>query len=276
MSRRSLVVLLLALATPTLSVRAQGEAAPAEQAAAPEAQAAPAPESPALVRVREATRHLESLPAFRMDATTVFDAVQENGQKLQFSDRRIVTVRRPDRTRVSFVDDFGQSYDVYYDGQTLTRYDRDDNVYGQLDVPGTLDETLDFLELELGAPLPLADLLYSDLSALGAAATEAEVVGVSYVAGVYCDQLAFRNEQIDWQVWVEQGETPWIRKIVIDYKQAPSRPQFAAFFTSWDAKPEVGDALFYFSPPPKAAKIPTVALPARGKPQEIEMKGDFE
>jgi hypothetical protein len=266
---RSVLLLLLAVL-----VGAAATARAEEEPAAPPA--APEPESPALARVREATWHLESLRAFRMDATTVFDAVQKNGQKLQFSDRRVLTVRRPDRSRVVWVDDFGQTWDVYYDGQTLTRYDRDDNVYGQIDVPETLDETLDYLELELGAPMPLADLLYSDLSHLGMAAQESEVVSVAYVAGVYCDQLAFRNDQVDWQVWVERGDVPWIRKIVIDYKHLPDRPQFAAFFTSWEANPEVGDAFFYFSLPPKAEKIPTVALPRRGSPQEIELKGDFE
>jgi hypothetical protein len=295
MERRCLVVLLLAVlaAPPGVAQAEEAAAAPAAEAAsapaaeaasapaaepasAPAAEPPAAPESPALARVREATQHLESLAVFRVDAITVFDAVQEDGRKLQFSDRRVVTVRRPDRARVTFVDDFGETYDVYYDGEKLTRYDRDENVYGQLEVPDTLDDMLDYLELELGAALPLADLFYSDLSPLGAAATESTVVGVSYAAGVYCDHLAFRNEDIDWQVWVEQGETPWIRKIVIDYKQAPSRPHFAAFFTSWDAKPEAGDALFSFVAPPAAEKVPTVALPARGKAQAIEMQGEGE
>lgn len=263
MRRRSLALLLLAMLTAPRAAVGTEEAAPA-----------PVPESAAQARVREATLYLESLKVFRVDATTVFDAVQEDGRKLQFSDRRIVTVRRPDRARITFTDDFGETFDVYYDGATLTRYDRDENVYGQLDVPDTIDEMLDYLELELGAPLPLADLFYSDLSPLGAAATGSSVVGVASVAGVSCDQLAFRNDAIDWQVWIERGETPWIRKIVIDYKQSPSRPQFSAFFTSWDAAPEAGDAVFDFDPPAGAERIPTVALPARGKSQEIEMKGE--
>ena len=69
---------------------------------------------------------------------------------------------------------------------------------------------------------------------------------------------------------------PWIRKIVIDYKQAPSRPSFAAFFTGWDAEPEAGDALFSFVAPSGAEKIQTVALPRRGKQSETEMQGEAE
>lgn len=229
----------------------------------------------ALRRVQAAIRHLESLPRFRFDATTVFDVPQKSGQTFQFSDRRIITVRRPDRIRASWVDDHGGSHEFYYDGQTLTRHDKAREVYGQLDVPATLDEMLDYLELGLGAPFPLADLLYGDLSHLARSAREARVVGTAYVAGVDCDHLAFRGEAVDWQLWIEQSGTPWIRKIAIDYKRARGAPRFSAFFTSWDASPQVGDALFHFSPPRRTRKIPTLALPARGEPVEIESRGDF-
>jgi hypothetical protein len=229
----------------------------------------------ALGRAQAAIRHLESLERFRFDATTVFDVAQESGQTLQFSDHRIVTVRRPDRIRASWADDHGGSHELYYDGRTLTRHDKGHEVYGQLDVPATIDETLDYLELGLGATFPLADLLYADLSHLARAARETRVVGTAYVAGVDCDHLAFRGEALDWQLWIEQGATPWIRKIAIDYKRVRGAPRFSAFFTAWEAAPQAGDALFHFSPPRRTRKIPTLALPARGEPEEIESRGEF-
>jgi hypothetical protein len=262
-ARRLFVLLVWILAAPGL----------AAQDAASEGSASE-PTSPALARAREAAAHLESLPAFQFDATIVFDVVRESGQKLQFSDRRVLTIRRPDRAHAAYTDDKGGVHYLYYDGDTLTRYDRSANAYGALDVPDTLDETLDYLEFDLGAPVPLGDLLYSDVSHLGTAARAAEVVGVSYVAGVYCDHLAFRNDALDWQVWIERGEAPWLRKLVITYKDAPGQPQFAAYFTRWDAAPAAGDDRFEFRPPDHAERISTIALPARGRAEETKIQGE--
>lgn len=260
-ARRLLLLLVWILAGPGLAA-----ADAASEGSASE------PASPALALARAAAAHLESLAAFQFDATTVFDVVGESGQKLQFSDRRVLTIRRPDRAHAAYTDHKGGAHSLYYDGETLTRYDRSANAYGVLDVPDTLDATLDYLEIELGAPVPLGDLLYSDVSHLGTAARAAEVVGVSYVAGVYCDHLAFRSEALDWQVWIERGEAPWLRKLVITYKDAPGQPQFAAYFTRWEAAPEVGDDLFEFRPPDGSERIRTIALPARGRAEETQIQ----
>jgi hypothetical protein len=134
-------------------------------------------------------------------------------------------------------------------------------VYTQFPVPATLDETLDFLELEVGAAIPLADLFYSDLSSLGSAADEASVVGTSRVAEWRCDHLAFRGDALDYQIWVEQGDAPRLRKLVITYREEPGTPQFAAVFTSWELGIDAPDALFEFSPPEGAERIPTLARP---------------
>ena len=72
-------------------------------------------------------------------------------------------------------------------------------------------------------PMPLADLFYSDLTPLAERAFEADVVGDSLVNGRPCRQLAFRGETVDWQIWVEQGATPFIRKLAISYREVPVR-----------------------------------------------------
>ena len=140
-------------------------------------------------------------------------------------------------------------------------HDVAESVYTRFPVPTTLDETLDFLELEVGAAIPLADLFYSDLSSLGSAASEAIVVGTSRVGEWICDHLAFRGESLDYQLWVEQGEAPRPRKLVITYRELPGVPQFGAVFTSWELGVDAPDALFEFSPPEGAQRVPTLARP---------------
>ncbi|NIP96532.1 MAG: DUF2092 domain-containing protein, partial [Akkermansiaceae bacterium] len=70
------------------------------------------------------------------------------------------------------------------------------------------------------------------------------------------------------QVWVERGDTPLIRKLVMTYKARPSSPQFRAVFLEWDLNAITTDQEFVFEPGPDTERIPTLAQPLRF--QEVE------
>jgi hypothetical protein len=228
---------------------------------AEESEPEPAIDPEAIAILQRALAPISAAKSLRVKARKLFDVVQPSGQKLQFGSWNTSTLRRPDRVAVAVDQDDGRQRRLYYDGETLTMHDVVDGVYTQFPVPTTLDETLDFLELEVGAVIPLADLFYSDLSSLGSAASEASVVGTSRVVDWRCDHLAFRGESLDFQAWVEQGEVPRLRKLVITYREQPGAPQFGAVFTSWELGVDAPDALFEFSPPEGVERIPTLARP---------------
>jgi hypothetical protein len=228
---------------------------------AEEAGAEPAVEPEALAILKRATDRLTTAQSFRIRIRTLFDVVQDSGQKLQFGTWDEVTVRRPDRAAATFRRDDGHVRRIQYDGERITMYDERENVYGQFAVPATLDEMLDFLELEVGSPMPLADLLYSDLDHLVDAAVEGGVVGLSRVDDWDCDHLAFRGEAVDFQVWIQRGDDPLLRKVVITYKELPGGPQFGAAFLEWDRSAKSPDELFTFEPPEGAERIPALARP---------------
>ena len=50
-------------------------------------------------------------------------------------------------------------------------------------------------------------------------------VGKSEVRGVKTDHLAFRADEVDWQVWIEDSRTPLPRKLVITLKWMAAAPQ---------------------------------------------------
>src|SRR5438034_959206 len=51
-------------------------------------------------------------------------------------------------------------------------------------------------------------------------------------------------------------------RIVLTYPAAPGQPQFRAEFSAWNLAPQPADALFTFTPPAAASKIPfAAALP---------------
>ncbi len=168
--------------------------------------------------------------------------------------------QRPDKLYAEQLRDDGEIRKLWYDGNQVSILNVGKNAYAQFHTPATIDGMLDMLEGLLKEPYPLADLLYSDLSFLLNMPDDAVYVGSSSVAGVSCKHLAFRNANVDWQLWVEQGETPFIRKVVITYRNQPGVPQFVAYLHGWQRPAESSEALFSFSPSDDAERL-SILLP---------------
>ena len=226
----------------------------------------------ALEIVQQASRYLSQAQHFRFRAQMTYDTVQSSGQKLQFSAIQDMTVRRPNRVMVSRHHDDGTKSGVWYDGVHVTLYNERDNVYGTLAVPDTIDATLAYVEERGVVPLPVADLLYSDMSFLWKRAEAGSVVGESLINGRRCYHLAFRNATSAWQLWIAKGPEPLFCKMLITYIQQTAQPQFAAHLTHWDLSPQLSEALFVFTPPAGAHRIRFLAIPSRERDQPEEKK----
>ena len=79
-------------------------------------------------------------------------------------------------------------------------------------------------------------------------------VGPARIGGVETDQYAYSSGDVDWQVWIERGDKPLPRKIVITSLFDETDPQFSAIM-SWNTAPGLKDADFTFTPPPNATSI---------------------
>jgi hypothetical protein len=86
--------------------------------------------------------------------------------------------------------------------------------------------------------------------------------GQDIISGDVCDHYAFRQGTIDWQVWIQTGEHPLPRKLVITNRADDARPQSVSMIR-WNLKPTFKDSIFTFTPPKGATKIELV--PAKGK-----------
>ena len=85
-------------------------------------------------------------------------------------------------------------------------------------------------------------------------------IGRGVINGVECEHLAFRNDETDWQLWVQVGDTPIPRKYVITSKTEAAAPQYTLVIKEWktDAQP-TADA-FVFKAPDGAKKLDASAL----------------
>ena len=69
------------------------------------------------------------------------------------------------------------------------------------------------------------------------------------------DHLAFRQPDIDWQLWVEKGQRALPRKIVITTRYEVGDPQYTAVLR-WNPAPKFDAGTFTLVPPAGATKIP--------------------
>ena len=101
--------------------------------------------------------------------------------------------------------------------------------------------------------------LSEDLTASLSRAKSGYRVGESNIAGVLCDHLALRNDDLDVQVWIEIGSQPVPRRIVITHKELQGQPRVWVNFTEWDFSPELSERIFTHSPPQHAERVDFLA-----------------
>jgi len=209
----------------------------------------------AIALLRRTTDYLTSLKQFRMEMDTTIEAVLSTGQKLQFGHRVAATVQRPNKLRAERVGEL-ISQVFYYDGTSLSVNLPDLKYYAKVQAPPTIEAMLDFARDKLNVIAPGADLVYKNaFERLTEGLTSAFVVGKAVVGGVRCDHIAFRNPEVDWQIWIQEGDKPLPRKFVVTSKRMPESPQFVVTLSKWDAAPKVTDAMFRFVPPKDSRQI---------------------
>ena len=181
-------------------------------------------------------------------------------EKIQFTNSGEAVVARPDKLHAHRVGGYADVA-LYFDGKTVSVYGKHVNGYAQFDAPGTLDQLIHALRQGHGVALPGADLLLSNsYDLLVADVQESKHIGRGVIDGVECEHLAFRNFDTDWQLWVEVGERPIPRKLVITSKTINSAPQYTLRVKQWKTGMDPSPEAFAFIPPAGAQILDPNAL----------------
>ena len=186
-----------------------------------------------------------------------YDVVQASGQKIGFGEIRQITVERPQNLRVDLTQSDGDKAQLVYDGREIAFASASDNIYSITPKPGSLDDAVKYLVKDLKLRLPLAMLLLSDFPA----EMEQRVKSTAYVefdtiTTPPTHHVAARTDAVDFQVWVAAEGNPLPEQVIITYKHEEGQPQFRAKFKNWNLAPSISPALFVFTPPQGAEKIP--------------------
>ena len=144
----------------------------------------------------------------------------------------------------------------WYDGKTYTRLNTDRNLYASWKAPSSVDGLIDKLKEKLGHMIPLSSLFYSDpYKVMSEGIQSSTYAGLHLVSGTPCHHLLLTQEDMDAQIWIEEGTQLVFRKVVLTFKNIPGAPQFTAIFSGWDFTPRLPEILFSFVPPEGADKI---------------------
>lgn len=206
-------------------------------------------------RLQASMDYLASLQTFSLETDSTIEVVLEGGQKIQFDNASSATVKRPNKFYAKRLGDLVDQ-EFFYDGKVLTLQDSMAGFHASIDAPDTLEGMLDFARDSLDIVAPAGDFIYSNSFDLLMEGVESGFyIGPSFVEGVVCDHLAFSSPGTDWQVWIERGDKPLPRRIVITSRDVLNAPQFTVHISNWDISPKVSDADFNFNEHKDSAAI---------------------
>jgi hypothetical protein len=204
--------------------------------------------------------YMSKLKTIELTFDSSIEIITPQLEKIQFNSSGEVLLSRPNQLRAHR---FSGHADVtmYVDGKTATVYGKQMNGYAQFAFAGTLDQLIASLRAGRGVALPGADLLVADpYAALVAGVMEAKYLGTGIVDGVPCDHLAFRNFDTDWQLWVQAGDKPIPRKLIVTSKTMNCAPQHTIHVKSFKSGVKPPANAFTFVPPTGAAQLESDAL----------------
>ena len=198
--------------------------------------------------------YLRTLKTFQVEALTTNEDVLEDGLKTQYSGTVNILARMPDRLRADVSNERVERM-YLYDGKTFTLFAKRLNYFATVPAPPTIGQLADKLDENYGIGVPLSDLFRWGTPGFSTEAiTGAKDLGPSDVLGTTCQHYAFRQDDIDWQIWIQKGDNALPRKLVITTKTDEARPQTSAMYT-WNLAPSFNDATFTFDPPAGAGKV---------------------
>lgn len=210
-------------------------------------------------------RHLQSLRSFSVKARSSTDQVLTTGEKIELDAEATIWATRPNRLRVDSKSD-RRSRQIFYDGTRFTVFGKATGFYATVPAPATLRELQAKISEDYGLELPLADLFaWGSDTEQHADLTAASAIGLATIRGIACDQYAFRQEGLDWQVWIQRGPRPLPRRLVLTTTTDEARPQYRVDL-DWEPEAKLSPAIFKFTPPAGARPIPLRRIDEPGAP----------
>jgi len=216
--------------------------------------------------LKSMSAYTDSLDRLVIKGVSLTDARLGAGLMVSNSTELKLSIDRPGSAYISSFDGVQSKELFFHDGQ-LTVFNSESGFYAQASIPKEIEAAMEFALEELDVEAPLMDLIYRDASAhlLSSNETILYLTDKARIAGTDCHHIAIRGAEADVQLWVEEGDRPLPRKIVITSKWEAGSPRFMANLM-WDTDPQFEKDTFAFKAPEGSTNIGF----ARSQPDEGE------
>jgi len=205
--------------------------------------------------LRQMSAYLASADRFTVQVESSDDYALGAGQVYELRTSVEVALRRPDKLRVDERGDH-RRVTLFLKSGEVALVDDYAATFAKASVSSQLDRALDELFDRFGVLVPIADMLYSDTyAAVMDGVLTGVYLGQHVLDGELMHHLAFTQETIDWQVWIQTGARPVPRRLVIIYKSEMGMPRLAYDLSEWDMASALPDHVFDFVPLPDAVEI---------------------
>ena len=235
------VLLALALAAPGLQAQT--------------AASAPNPVDPASIQaLKDMGAHLRSMQRYSVSTELTGERVLADGQKLQHTAAAELDVAAPNLLRAR-MHSVRTERELFYDGKSVTLYTPQLKYYSSVQFDEPLGVLVTKLEERYGIEIPLYDLFTWGTPTAALDKIESALnAGQDFIGNDLCNHYAFRQSNVDWQIWITAGDKPLPRKLVITNRGDEARPQSVTLI-DWNLKTNFKDAVFKFVPPKGSTAI---------------------
>jgi hypothetical protein len=193
--------------------------------------------------------YMGGLTSFSADIHVLDEEIMGDGFKLSQLRWGSVKAQRPNKFLIAR---HGAALDqeIFFNGSTLAVYNKLAGSFVEVPAAGDADEGLEAATEIFGAELPARDLLGADsYTPLIEPVEDSAYLDAVQMGGVTCRHLAFRTDEVDWQLWVEEGDRPLPCRYTITTKWVYGAPQYAVTFSNWGVNPDLPAGGFEFTAP---------------------------
>jgi len=209
----------------------------------------------AVTVLKRMTDYLGNLEKFSVTTENTLEDLLRSGHRIDLDVTSDVVINRPNNLLAERKGEIVNQR-FFYDGKNLTLYNPLENAYATASVPDTYLKLFRYMATSFGFAVPISDLVLKDsFSLLMEEVNLAVFIGKKSIDGNMCDHLLFSRPGVDFQLWVESGDTPLPRKYVVTDTSTADRLSIRTRLSNWNLEPIVKVSDFTFIPPKGAQKI---------------------
>jgi hypothetical protein len=220
-------------------------------------------EDKAVSKLKAMSTFVTGLKSFRFQTDETLDGATEfHGQnvKVQYSTRRTVSVKRPDKLFITLQGDISQRM-LWLQAGRLTIYDSKAGEWTAMSAMATPEATMLAVRNQAGMVLPLGALIFGELSErIQKRADYALYLGKHDVRGQPAHHLLFAAVGYTWQLWIADGDRPLPIKFVVTDTSTPAQPQYSVWISDWDSNLRLKASLFVPDVPKGAKQVDALPI----------------